>query len=383
MPAVSSVRTCNCLHQYTEQISEELLPRSTSPWGTNIHAFESPLSAAAPRHGTNHVREKNHEKKFSLSAAKRNLIQSQTERTMADFRIGTCSWKYGEWKGLVYSSDKGIDFLSEYAGKYDTVEIDQWFWSLHGPGKISMPDQRTVRSYADAVPADFLFTIKAPNSVTLTHFYAKSKQAPLEANEHFLSVDLFDRFLECIAPLLPRTASIMLQFEYLNKQKMPGRDHFLEALAPFLAHYAGSIPIGVETRNPNYLARPYFDLLNNAGAHHVFLQGYYMPDVREVIRAHSYGGKQTVIRLHGPDRKGMEEKSGGVWNRLVEARDDELRGMANVVATLLGDGIDVLVNVNNHYEGCAPLTIERFMALLNAVLQDTGVPPPSRRESRS
>jgi uncharacterized protein YecE (DUF72 family) len=302
---------------------------------------------------------------------------------MADFRIGTCSWKYGEWEGLVYSSNKGIDFLSEYSRKFDTVEIDQWFWSLHGPGKISMPDERTVRAYVAAVPDDFVFTIKAPNSVTLTHLYAKSKQSALEANEHFLSFDLFDRFLECIAPLLPRTASIMLQFEYLNKQKMPGRDHFLEALAPFLAHYTREIPIGVEIRNPNYLSRSYFDFLANAGAQHVFLQGYYMPNVRDVIRAHGYRGKKTVIRLHGPDRKGMEEKSGGVWNRLIEARDEELRGMAETVATLLGDGIDVIVNVNNHYEGSAPLTIERFMALLLALLQETGVPAPSRRESTS
>ncbi|MCZ7554914.1 MAG: DUF72 domain-containing protein [Bacteroidia bacterium] len=302
---------------------------------------------------------------------------------MADFRIGTCSWKYGEWKGVVYSSDKGIDFLAEYARKFDTVEIDQWFWSLHGPGKIAMPDERTVRSYAQAVPDDFRFTIKAPNSVTLTHFYAKSKQAPLGANDHFLSVSLFNRFLESVAPLLPRTACVMLQFEYLNRQKMQGRDQFLEKLASFLEHYDESIPIGIETRNPNYLSRQYFDLLTDAGAQHVFLQGYYMPDIREVLRAHGYTGRKTVIRLHGPDRKGMEEKSGGVWSRLIETRDEELRGIAERVATLLGDGVDVIVNVNNHYEGCAPLTIERFMTLLRAALQEAGVPLPSRLESTS
>ena len=48
-------------------------------------------------------------------------------------RIGTCSWKYPEWHGLVYSAPKGIDYLAEYSRKYSTVEIDQWFWSLFSP----------------------------------------------------------------------------------------------------------------------------------------------------------------------------------------------------------------------------------------------------------
>ena len=38
-------------------------------------------------------------------------------------RIGTCSWKYPSWKGLVYSRATGIDYLAEYATRYDTVEI--------------------------------------------------------------------------------------------------------------------------------------------------------------------------------------------------------------------------------------------------------------------
>ena len=48
-------------------------------------------------------------------------------------RIGTCSWKYPSWKGLVYSRATGIDYLSEYATRYNTVEVDQWFWALPEP----------------------------------------------------------------------------------------------------------------------------------------------------------------------------------------------------------------------------------------------------------
>lgn len=40
-------------------------------------------------------------------------------------KIGTCSWKYPSWQGLVYSPDVGDNDLAEYARQYETVEIDQ------------------------------------------------------------------------------------------------------------------------------------------------------------------------------------------------------------------------------------------------------------------
>ncbi len=284
---------------------------------------------------------------------------------MASLRIGTCSWKYPSWKDLVYSADKGIDFLAEYAAKYDTVEIDQWFWSLHGPEKISLPRPDTVREYADAVPEDFRFTVKVPNSVTLTHFYQRSKKDPLTENPHFLSNALFARFLETLEPLRKRLGPLMLQFEYLNRQKMPDRSLFLDRLAAFLDGCPKELLIGVETRNPNYLNRAYFDVLAAHHAHHVYLQGYYMPPVWETAAAE---GPRTdgvsVIRLHGPDRKGMEERSGELWDRIIEPRDDELRAITALVQAMLSRGVDVFLNVNNHYEGSAPLTIERIRQML-------------------
>ncbi len=67
-----------------------------------------------------------------------------------------------------------------------------------------------------------------------------------------------------------------------------------------------------------------------------------------------------VIRLHGPDREGIEKEAGGQWDRLVAPKDDELPGIVSMVEDLLGNGVDVYLNVNNHYEGSAPLTIQRI-----------------------
>jgi hypothetical protein len=66
----------------------------------------------------------------------------------------------------------------------------------------------------------------------------------------------------------------------------------------------------------------------------------------------------VVIRLHGPDRKGIEKKTDKRWNEIVALRDNELARVAEMTRDLLSQGIDV------YYEGSAPLTIERIKELL-------------------
>jgi uncharacterized protein YecE (DUF72 family) len=72
----------------------------------------------------------------------------------------------------------------------------------------------------------------------------------------------------------------------------------------------------------------------------------------------------VVMRLMGPDRQAIEELTGKRWDRLAAAKDDELPRLAQMAQDLLRAGTDVYINVNNHYEGSAPLTIQRLEALL-------------------
>ncbi|MFW5685005.1 MAG: DUF72 domain-containing protein, partial [Spirochaetota bacterium] len=66
---------------------------------------------------------------------------------MSTLRLGSCSWKFPSWKGLVYSRADGINYLSEYARHYRSVEIDQWFWSLFDADSIALPRPETVAEY--------------------------------------------------------------------------------------------------------------------------------------------------------------------------------------------------------------------------------------------
>jgi uncharacterized protein YecE (DUF72 family) len=290
---------------------------------------------------------------------------------MPGVRVGTCSWKYPSWAGLVYSGAAGADYLRQYAQRWRTVEIDQWFWTL--------PEPATAAEYAAAVPADFRFTVKLPNALSLTHFYRKKGEAELRPNPQFLSAPLFEDVLERLAPLAGRVGALMLQFEYLNRQKMPSRGEFIARLAGFLDEVRGARlggealfdgggddgpRLGVEVRNPAWLDASWFEFLAARGLASVFLQGYYMPPVTDVYgKARGKLGGATVVRLHGPDREGMEKASGERWDRIIAPKDAELQAIASMILDMADHGLTVYLNVNNHYEGSAPLTIEKLALL--------------------
>ena len=284
---------------------------------------------------------------------------------MGELRIGTCSWKYDSWRGIVYPEAGGFDYLAEYAKHFDTVEIDQWFWSLFEKDKPVLPRTADAARYAAEVPHDFRFTVKAPNSITLTHHYRRGKVAAPAANSHFLSPGLYRDFLARLEPLHEKIGVVMLQFEYLNKQKMASRAEFLKALGSFLESRPPQPSLAVECRNPNYLDGEYFRFLKGHGVHHVFCQGYYMPPVWEIEG--KFGdllSDTAVVRLMGIDRKGMEIRSRDQWGAIIEPRDAELARIAPMLQRLRKRGKRVYVNINNHFEGSAPLTADKVKALL-------------------
>jgi uncharacterized protein YecE (DUF72 family) len=273
--------------------------------------------------------------------------------------VGTCSWKYPSWEGLVYSQAAGINYLAEYAARYTTVEIDQWFWTL--------PEIPTAAEYAASTPEDFRFTIKLPNALSLTHFYRKKGEIQPRPNPEFLSPAVSEDVLTLLAPLHSRIGMLMLQFEYMNAEKILSGAEFLDRLRTFLDSIPRALPLGVEIRNPYWLDKRYFTLLAEKRVSHVFLQGYFMPPISRTYKR--FGGLLTdssVVRLHGPDRDGIEKVTGESWNRIVAPKDNELSAIVDMINDTRGRSMTVYLNINNHYEGSAPLTMDR--------LRERGIP---------
>lgn len=278
---------------------------------------------------------------------------------MNAIQIGTCTWNYPSWVGLVYtkSQPRAADFLTEYAQHYRTVEIDSWFYHI--------PDRADVMDYLSRVDDEFSFTCKLTENITLTHARTHGKaDKTLVPNPDFLSASRFIEYLAAIEPMLPRVGAIELEFEYLNRDKMPSVDQFLDRLGGFMSSIPSGIPLAIETRNKNYLTKGYFEFLKKHDLAHVFSEKLGMPHIYDVYE--EFGellGETVIIRLLGGDRKAIEEKTKGIWNKIVEPKDD-LQKIVDMSVKMQHDGKRLIISVNNHYEGSAPLTINTLRKLL-------------------
>ncbi len=307
-----------------------------------------------------------------MKRGKVSTVYDLPEKLRDRLRVGTCSWNYPEWEEVgVYSQKqkRHYEYLPEYSSHFNTAEVDQWFWSLEGPDSVRLPRKDDVQAYADLTPDDFRFTVKAPNSVTLTHFY---KQAPPEhagkPNPHFLSVDLMTSFLNSLSPLAGKIGVIMFEFEYLNKQKMPTLEGFLDQLSDFIESLPKNFSYAVETRNPNYLNERYFGFLKRHKVGHVFVDGYYMPPVADLFAKHGKATlptEEVVIRLLGSDRQEIEKTTRKRWTQIVDPRDKTINEIAKLVLDLIPEKFDVYANFNNHLEGSAPLSVAKFVEALS------------------
>ena len=91
-----------------------------------------------------------------------------------------------------------------------------------------------------------------------------------------------------------------------------------------------------------------------------------MPDIQKVYSDFAPLLQGTsIIRLLGPDRQGIEKMIGKAWDKVVAPKDVEIPGIARLVRKMVDQsGMDIYLNVNNHYEGSAPVTIEKLLQYL-------------------
>ena len=95
-----------------------------------------------------------------------------------DLYVGTSGYSYKEWKGTFYPKDLPIQqMLRFYGERFRTVEINNTFYR--------MPSASVLEGWADVVPADFKFVLKAPKLIT----HLKQLKNADESASHFLEVD--------------------------------------------------------------------------------------------------------------------------------------------------------------------------------------------------
>lgn len=74
-------------------------------------------------------------------------------------RAGTSGWSYDEWKGSFYPEDiSSADMLRYYSERLGSVEVNNTFYRL--------PRREVLAGWAEQVPADFTFALKASRRIT-------------------------------------------------------------------------------------------------------------------------------------------------------------------------------------------------------------------------
>ncbi|MEW6486670.1 MAG: DUF72 domain-containing protein [Thermodesulfobacteriota bacterium] len=152
--------------------------------------------------------------------------------------VGTSGYSYPEWKGLFYPEKIAPkEMLRFYGERLNAVEINYTFHH--------MPTERVLVPWAERVPEDFVFALKAPQVIT---HVKRLKEVEEPAEFLFRTVRVLG---ERLGPLL--------------FQLPPS----LRADRPRLEAFLGLVPAGLrcafEFRSPTWLEAGIPDLLTGAG----------------------------------------------------------------------------------------------------------------------
>jgi hypothetical protein len=135
---------------------------------------------------------------------------------------------------------KPADYLTYYATKFDTVEVDSTFYRT--------PSVATVNGWERKTPAGFLLAVKIPRTITHEKIFQNCDE------------DL-KQFLETMDLMGAKLGPLLFQFGYFNKSAFKSGKEFLARLEPFLKKLPKGYKFALEIRNKTWLSAEFFDLV--------------------------------------------------------------------------------------------------------------------------
>ena len=299
--------------------------------------------------------------------------------------IGTSSWKYPGWLGLLYDEQRYVwrgkfaesrferDCLEEYAQVFLTVCVDAGYYRFPPPEYIAGLAQQT--------PPGFKFCFKVTDEITMRSFPNLPRHGARagQRNEHFLDAELFRAaFLASCEPYRDRIGVLIFEFSHFHPRDFErGRD-FVDQLDVFLVQLPQGWQYGVEIRNPSFLRAPYFEVLKKHGVTHVLNNWTGMPSVAGqmnidgALACEDFTAARFLLKPGRDFQEAVKEFS--PYNGTKEI-NEEARHAAAVLARLRMEAArqkptkPSFLLVNNRLEGNALFTIM-------AVLERIGLLPP-------
>jgi uncharacterized protein YecE (DUF72 family) len=307
------------------------------------------------------------------------LRQGAAELAARGVFLGTSSWKYPGWRGMLYEDDRYIWrgafsetrfdrlCLAEYAEVFKTVCVDAAYYKF--------PDHRYLQNLVSQVPDDFKFTFKVTDDITIKKFsnLPRFGRRAGKPNANFLNADLFtSAFLSPCEPFQKQIGLLIFEFSHFYPEDFArGRD-FVAALDQFLERLPKGWAYGVEIRNHNFLHPDYFAMLARHGVAHIYNSWGEMPSVSAQLAmpgsltTPAFSGVRLLLK---PGRKYQQAVDlFSPYNQLKEPYEEARAAAANLIKQILssGTGRKLFLYVNNRLEGNALLTI---LAILNRLDQ--------------
>ena len=296
-------------------------------------------------------------------------LQALARQISPHVHLGTSSWSFPGWRGLVWSDTHSEallarDGLRAYAAHplLRTVSIDRSFYRPMTAEQYAL--------YAAQVPEDFRFIVKAPALVTDAVLRAGDGRG-VQANPAFLDpATATEAFVQpALDGLGRKIGALVFEIPPLPtglRRDMPAlfeRLGRMLAALPALTSAAPDGVIAVEVRDPDWLVPAFRDVLRAHGARYCLGLHPRLPPIDAqlpLLRALWPGPfvcRWSLNRLHGA--QGYEAAKAGYapFNRLVDPDPFTREALARIIRGTAAAGYPVYVSVNNKAEGCAPLSV--------------------------
>ncbi len=260
-------------------------------------------------------------------------------------RVGTSAFTAAGWERSFYpAGTQPRDYLSYYATKFDTVEVDSTFYHT--------PSVATVSGWERKTPEGFSLAAKVPQIVTHEKVLQNCDK---ELNQ----------FLATMGLMGAKLGPLLFQFGYFNETVFKNGKDFLARLVPFLKGLPKGYRFALEIRNKQWLTVEFFDLLREHQVAYALIDQAWMPRPSELFeKLDPITTDFTYVRLLG-DRKEIERVT-KTWRRRLLTRTGEVQEWVKYRRQIVQRGVKVYVYANNHYAGHGPATVRLFQELWSA-----------------
>lgn len=296
-----------------------------------------------------------------------------------EIRLGTSSWFFPGWRGLVYEgvhpqvalSRKGLAAYAQIP-LLRTVSLDRTFYA-----PISAVD---YARYASQVPDGFSFVVKAPALVCDAVIRDEEGRGKV-ANPHFLDAAVAARefVLPCLEGLKGKAGPLVFQVSPLPRGLVEDSARLVERLGDFctaLPKTVGrQVPIyALELRNHELLTPRLMRMLGQVGVRYCVGLHDRMPEVERQEAAlkalDSEAPGDLVVRwnLHRGFLYQAAKQRYEPFDRLVDEDGETRRILARMAAAAFKAGRRVWITANNKAEGSAPLSLLKLAREIAQIL---------------